>query len=292
MKYIIALALLFSFSYAETISVKSWNMMRLSSNSYFTRNTVALTEYINEDGYDIVTLQEVMDTQVLSKLTDKKVLISKKLGRRNYTEHIAFIIGDKYSKADVELIEYYDTHDSFERDPVMLMIDKKIGIISVHLIYGRKSSIKYTKTPDEFTKRELRALQNMIKYFSKKTGLDEKNIIIAGDFNLDARSIQKIMNQSGSKKDVHIHKDTTLSTKQSYVGTNPYDHFVVSKKTPSKIYVDYKILNTYFGNKSQKSRIGFLSTFSDHYPIVGTFTFKDIKVNLKSSIKKKPAYIE
>jgi len=245
----------------ETFTLKSWNVKRLSLNSLKKRD-LAFREYINEP-FDITTLQEIMDYDVVSKITDKKIILSKKLGRGKYKEHIAFIVGNKYRDSSLKLYQYYDSHDSFERDPVMLLIDKKIGIVSVHLIYGRKSSLKYTHSGKTFSKREARALSNVFKYFSKKAKIPEKNIVIVGDFNLSYSDLQNIFHD---KYNVYIQKPTTVSTSFNRIGKSSYDHLCY-KNTFVKGMVDYDVLE-YTGGRSIQSRKTFRKTMSDHYPII------------------------
>ena len=199
-----------------------------------------------------------MPLKALSCLTDEKVLYSKRSGRGRYKEYIAFIVSNRYKNSKV--IDYYDSHDTFERDPAMVVIGD-IGVVGVHLIYGRKKA-RY----GGLTKREVRALKNMIKYFSKKSGLPESRIIIAGDFNLPAYKIRRIVSND---QRILIEEGTTVSTSRKRIAAHDYDHFMVGKKVEVKrAFVDYGVLGE---DRSVKRKKRFRRYVSDHYPIVGSY---------------------
>ena len=174
---------------------------------------------------------------------------------------IAFAVGKNLAKEPLKVFNYYDSHDIFERDPAMLAVGNRFGIVGVHLLYGKRKNGNV-----ELTKREIRGLANMLKYFSKKSGIPENQIVVAGDFNLPASTIQNIV---GHEQKVLIEEGTTVSTSKKRIAAHDYDHFVISKNMKAKAFVDYEVLG---GNRSVKHRKWFRKKVSDHYPIVGAFT--------------------
>jgi endonuclease/exonuclease/phosphatase family metal-dependent hydrolase len=118
----------------------------------------------------------------------------------------------------------------------------------------------------ELTKREIRALANMLCYFSKKSGIPEKRIVIAGDFNLPAYIIRKIV---PVEQKVLIEEGTTVSTSKRKLAAHDYDHFIISKEFVVRAFVDYEVLGS---DKSVKKRKWFRKKISDHYPIVGSIS--------------------
>lgn len=260
-----------SFSlFANELDVMSWNVKRLSTSTIKNKDTNILTSIINDDKYEIVCLQEILDKNVLKELTNKTVIISEKLGRKGYKEHIAFVLSDKFKDSDIKLFSYYDTHDAFEREPIMLLIDNEIAIVSLHLIYSREASKKITGDEREFTKREVRGLKNMFKYFSHKANIDESKIIVVGDFNLRKEILEEILND----KYVFIDEPTTLTQKVNKIGLNSFDHFIVSKENKLiNISVKYDVIEKYLGNMSSKNRKYFKDNVSDHYPIEATIIY-------------------
>jgi len=264
MKLVLSLLLLLSsLVFAENFSIKSWNVKKLSMNTLGKKQNPDFKNYINEE-YDIVTLQELLDKDVMSKLSNRRYFVSKKLGKK-YFEYVGFIVSDKYKNSDIKLIQYYDKKNSYYRDPVMLSIDNKIGVVSVHLLYGRKASRNATGKYDELTKREVRALSNMVKYFSKKSGIPESKIVIAGDFNLKPKKLKKII----PNKNILITKKTTVTRSKNKIALNSYDHFIVDKGVEShSSYVDYSVLDKYFEGRGVESRKKMFKKFSDHYPII------------------------
>lgn len=171
---------------------------------------------------------------------------------------MAFIVSDKYKK--LRVFNYYDSHDSFERDPSMLAIAKRFGVIGVHLYYGKRKNGSTV-----LTQKEIRALSNMLKYFSKKSGIPEDRIVIAGDFNLPGSTIQSIIPK---EQVVLIEEGTTVSTSKKRIAAHDYDHFIVHKNVRVKqASVDYSVLG---GDYSVKHRKWFRKKVSDHYPIVSS----------------------
>ena len=254
MNILLLIFLQFFNAFAGSFTVKSWNLLHLSDKKLYKKDKTFISKYLSQDDFDVFVVQEVLDKKVLNLLTDKQVLYSKKSGRKRYKEYIAFIVPKKYK--NVKVIDYYDSHDSFERDPAMVVIGN-IGVVGVHLIYGRKKA-RY----GGLTKKEVRALKNMVKYFSKKSGLPENRIIIAGDFNLPTYKIRRVIPK---EQKVLIDKGTTVSTSKKKLAAHDYDHFLIQKSISGKAFVDYKVLGK---DKSAENRKRFRKRISDHYPII------------------------
>jgi hypothetical protein len=242
---------------AGDFTIKSWNLLHLSQKTLQKKDTQFISKYFGKNNYDVFVIEEVLDKKALGFLTTKKVLYSRRSGRGRYKEYIAFIVSDKYRECDLRIFTYYDTHDTFERDPAMLAIGKSWGVVGAHLYHGKRKNGNV-----ELTKREIRALANMLKYFSKKSGIPKKRIIIAGDFNLPAYIIRKIIHKT---QEVLIEEGTTVSTSKRKLAAHDYDHFIIPKELAGKAFVDYEVLGS---DKSVKKRKWFRKKVSDHYPIV------------------------
>ena len=242
---------------ADSIEIVSWNLLHLSSKTLHKKDSQFIRQYLRK--HDLIVVEEVLDKKALSSLTTKKVLYSRRSGRKRYKEYIAFIVGGDFSKERLRVFNYYDTHDTFERDPAMHAIGNKFGIVGVHLIYGKRKNGRL-----ELTKREIRGLANILKYFSKKSRVPENRIIVAGDFNLPASTIRKIVKQK-----VLIEEGTTVSTSKKRIAAHDYDHFVVPRNMKARAFVDYEVLQ---GDLSVKHRKWFRKYVSDHYPIILTFS--------------------
>ncbi len=241
---------------ADSIEIVSWNLLHLSSKTLHKKDSQFIRQYLRK--HDLIVVEEVLDKKALSSLTTKKVLYSRRSGRKRYKEYIAFIVGGDFSKERLRVFNYYDTHDTFERDPAMHAIGNKFGIVGVHLIYGKRKNGRL-----ELTKREIRGLANILKYFSKKSRVPENRIIVAGDFNLPASTIQRII---GSGQKVLIEEGTTVSTSRKRIAAHDYDHFIIpGSLLVERAFVDYGV----FGNdKSVEKRKWFRKHVSDHYPII------------------------
>lgn len=261
---LLSIFLLLNVFAADTITIKSWNLLHLSAKNLHTKKDKAfIQKYLSKNDYDVFAIEEVLDKKTLSELTNLRVLYSKKSGRKSYKEFIAFIVADKYRDSQLKVYNYYDSHDTFERDPAMLAMDHKFGVVGVHLVYGRKKAYG-----NGLTKKEIQGLTNLTKYFSKKSGISEDNIVIAGDFNLCASKIKEVI---PSNQRVLIKKATTVSTSKKRIAANNYDHFIVHKNVKvEEAFVDYTVLN---GDKSIKHRKWFRKHVSDHYPIIEKLTF-------------------
>lgn len=155
--------------------------------------------------------------------------------------------------------------------PSVLLLNNKFAIINVHIIYGKNNSIgKYNRI------KEILALEDIIKSIKKKYKI--KNIIIAGDFNMDFKdNMSKIIHIKMQTLDLrqYINEPTTIGNTAKNRFNKSYDHFLsnglsVNAKVDTEIYTHRK--QTYFNKK-----------VSDHLPISGTFTF----VNKNKKNKKK-----
>ena len=250
------LLLLPFFVWAGGLTIKSWNLLHLSQKTLLKKDAPFISDYLSRNDFDVLVVEEVVDKKALSILTNKKVLYSRRTGRGRYKEYIAFVVGEGLEKESLKVFNYYDTHDTFERDPAMLAIGNRFGVVGVHLLYGKR---KHGNV--ELTEREIRGLANMLRYFSRKSGIPENRIVVAGDFNLPASTIQGIV---GSGQKVLIEEGTTVSTSKKRIAAHDYDHFVIpGSLRVERAFVDYGVL----GDKSVEKRKWFRRHVSDHYPI-------------------------
>lgn len=258
MRIILSLLLLCSIVFAD-ITIASWNLLHLSAKTLQKKDSQFIAQYLRK--YDLFVIEEVMDKKALNALTTKKVLYSRRTGRGRYKEYIAFVVSGNLLKERLRVFNYYDSHDTFERDPAMLAVGDRFGVVGVHLLYGKR---KHGNV--ELTKREIRGLANMRKYFSKKSGIPENRIVVAGDFNLPASTIQNIVSH---EQKVLIEEGTTVSTSKKRIAAHDYDHFVIPHDMRiKKAFVDYEVLGD---DRSVKHRTWFRKKVSDHYPIIGVF---------------------
>jgi hypothetical protein len=123
---------------AGDFTIKSWNLLHLSLKTLQKKDIQFISKYFRKNDYNVFVVEEVLDNKALSYLTTKKVLYSKRSGRGRYKEYIAFVVSDKCRESDLSVFNYYDTHDTFERDPAMLAIGKSWGVVGVHLLYGKR----------------------------------------------------------------------------------------------------------------------------------------------------------
>jgi len=255
------LLLIFSIFILEinAFEIRSWNLLRISEKTVLKKDTNFIKTYVDEE-YDVMCVQEVMSLNSLKHISDTKSIYYSniKSGRKTYKEYLGWFIDARYQ--NVEVIDYYDTKDVFERDPSMLILkDVNIGIINYHAIYGQKKSKKNTGNKWTYTLNEAANIPNLFKYFSMKSGIPQERLFMCGDFNLSQGKLKskipgmKIGNNEGS----------TVSTKYGYTN-NDYDHII--SYFDGKIAPDYKILEKFEGNFKQ-----FKKKVSDHVPIKGIY---------------------
>jgi endonuclease/exonuclease/phosphatase family metal-dependent hydrolase len=246
MKYFLVLLLLLSSLQAD-FKVASWNLKNVSINSLLFKKSIGkINKYIesNKD-FDVICLQELRDKQIIYFLSGgvKEIffspferIVSNYKGKGTHKEVYGFLVNKKYK--DIKKVEFKN-YRSFKRPPTVVILDKKIAVVNVHLVYGKSVSKR---------KKELRALKRVIKKLTKTYKIKKENIILAGDFNLTYKNMKKVFKQ------VWVDGKTTVGTKKL---SKDYDHFVTfnrngSAKVRTDILKDYKF---------------YRKNISDHLPI-------------------------
>ena len=244
---------------AGTLEVVSWNLLHLSKKTLLKKDTQFIAQYLQK--HDLVVVEEVLSKKALSALTTKKVLYSRRTGRKRYKEYIGFVVGGQLSKERLRVFDYDDTDDIFERDPAMLAIGDRFGIVGLHLLYGKRRRGNF-----EGTFKEVKNIDRMIKYFSDLSKIPENRIVVAGDFNLRSFTIQRAL----TAQKVLIEEGTTVSTSRRRLAAHDYDHFVIPRNLKARAFVDYGVLGS---DRSVEHKKWFRRYVSDHYPIIGVFAF-------------------
>jgi exonuclease III len=246
MKIFIILLTLFTILGAD-FKVASWNLKNVSLNSLMFKKSISeINKYIksNED-FDVICLQELRDKQIIYFLSGglKEILFSpfKRVtsnykGKGSHKEVYGFLINNRYK--DIKKVEFKN-YRSFKRPPTAVILDKKIAILNIHIVYGKTVTNR---------KKEVKALKKIVDTLSKKYKINKKNIIIAGDFNLTYKNMKKIFKQ------VWVDEKTTLGrTKRS----KDYDHFITFDRVAKAIVRDDVMKDIKFYRKN----------ISDHLPI-------------------------
>jgi exonuclease III len=239
--------LLFSFSNAQ-FKIASWNLKNISLNSLmFKKSIFKINNYIksNKD-FDVICLQELRDKKIIYFLSGgiKEILFSPfdrttsiYKGKGTHKEVYGFLVNKKYK--NIKKVEFKN-YKSFQRPPTAIILDKKIAVINIHIVYGKSVAPR---------KKEIKALLRIVNTISKKYKIAKKNIIIAGDFNLTYKNMKKI------HKQVWIKDKTTVGLKRL---SKDYDHFVTfGRKGKAKVRRDIVGKDLKFYRKN----------ISDHIPI-------------------------
>ena len=210
----------------KSFAIASWNLHNISVNSSeYKLKTV--NEYIRRlstiQGTDIVFLQELRDNKkksVENKLKTYQYIpyFSKSLGEGKHKERYAILIhpkmllklkklGRKVIIKEVQLRSFRN----FKRPAFGLKIGKDLLVINVHLGH-------YGNGVDAVSKRikEAKALKQSIAKLKRKYQV--KNIIIAGDFNLNVASLENIFTPF----------EYTISTRGKTTNKSSYDHVITS----------------------------------------------------------------
>lgn len=248
-KILFSIIFIFTFCFGD-FKVVSWNLKNVSLNSLMFKKSIAsINEYIksNNDA-DVIALQELRDRQIIYFLSGglKDILFSdfaryasNYKGKGTHQEVYGFLVNKKYKDIkQVELGSYKD----FKRPPSGVILDKKYAVVNIHIVYG-KSKINRI--------REVKKLKNIYKELEDKYNIDPKNIIIAGDFNIQAKELKEIFKD----KQVLIEEKTTVGKNKL---SQSYDHFIVDKSLKTDAKVNTKILKDYQF---------FTKNISDHLPV-------------------------
>lgn len=251
-KIVFLTLLFFSFSFGD-FKLVSWNLKNVSLNSLLFKKSIGkINQYIKtQNDADVILLQELRDRQIIYFLSGgiKEIVFSpferftsNYKGTGTHKEVFGFLVNRKYK--DIKLLEF-GNYSQFKRPPTAVILDKKIAVVNVHIVYG-----KYVKD----RKDEVKALNSITKFLKSVHNIKESNIYIAGDFNLSYKNMMK------------IHKDKQIwVTEKTTVGrtkfSKDYDHFITIGKNGSAKPI-YEIVDDF---KFYRKNI------SDHVPIEGVF---------------------
>ncbi len=172
--------LTYSSLYAEDLLLASWNVRILSDNSRDDSELLMIAEII--DRYDIVAIQEVRDTRVLTRL--RKMLpgwdyIASESVGRGVTELYAFFYRVSRVTPTSPATTITDSHDVFIREPAVASFkasDFDFTLISNHILYGNSKNER---------REEIRHLDDLVYYIDSING-PENDVILLGDFNMPA----------------------------------------------------------------------------------------------------------
>jgi exonuclease III len=248
LKVLLLLILLFSFGFSE-IKIASWNLKNVSLNSLLFKKSISkINDYIESNSdFDVICLQELRDDKIIYFLSGgiKQILFSpfdritsRYKGQGNHKEVYGFLVNKKYK--DIKKIEFNNYRD-FKRPPTAVILDKKFAVINVHIVYGKTVGPR---------KKETKAISKLIKELEKKYKISQKNIVVAGDFNLTYKNMKKIY----PKKDIWIKDKTTIGRKKF---SKDYDHFITFNQKAKAIARTDIVKDFSFFRKN----------ISDHVPI-------------------------
>jgi endonuclease/exonuclease/phosphatase family metal-dependent hydrolase len=217
MKIFLIVLLLCVSSFAQ-IKVASWNLKNVSLNSLMFKKSISkINDYIeSKSDFDVICLQELRDDKIIYFLSGgiKQIIFSpfdritsKYKGEGTHKEVYGFLVNKKYK--DIKKIEF-NNYRKFKRPPTAVILDRKIAVVNVHIVYGK--TVKARKS-------ETKALNDIIKELERKYKIPKTNIIIAGDFNLTYKNMKKIHNN----KTIWVNNKTTVGTKGF---SKDYDHFI------------------------------------------------------------------
>jgi hypothetical protein len=136
--------LLFGVLQAE-FKVASWNLKNVSLNSLMFKKSIGqINEYIKSiNDFDVIALQELRDRQIIFFLSgglkeiffsDFKRLTSNYKGKGTHKEVYGFLVHDRYK--DVKLVEL-SNYRNFKRPPSAVILDKKIAVVNIHIVYEK-----------------------------------------------------------------------------------------------------------------------------------------------------------
>lgn len=220
------------FSYSEIIRVASFNALHLGTSK---KDYKTLARIISK--FDIIALEEVMNRSGLDRLVDElkntyAYEISHPVGTEKYKEYYA-VLYKKNIVDDIKLVgKYKEKNNEFIREPSAFYVKSNkfdFLLIPVHSIFGdnpKKRAYEASKYVDVY------------KYFKDLTKQDD--IIILGDFNLDAndKAFDNLKKENFSNiLDPSVDK-TTLSKSGL---ANSYDNIFINLKNTNAFTYRYGV---------------------------------------------------
>lgn len=253
----------------DTILVASFNSLRLGENKKDYNKMASILS-----NYDLIGLQEVMNEKGIRKLkyhlentTKLKwdyVISEYSVGSSNYREYYAFLY-KKHIFSEVTPLGYYKEKDDneFMREPFACFFksgDFEFVYIIAHSIFGDKEERRLIEASN---------YSKVYSYFKKLT--KEKNIILAGDFNLPAndKSFQNL--KIIHNLDYILDPKVDLTTMSDNKLVNSYDNFFINLDETKEFTGRYGVQNFIKdgNNKEVKEYI------SDHLIIFIEFNIRE-----------------
>ncbi len=250
-----------SFS-SDTALIASFNSLKLGENQ---KDYYQFSKVISK--FDLIGLEEVMNENSLKivKKNLESITNSKweyhiseySVGSSEYKEYYAYIW--RKEKVSMEkVIGFYQEKDpnDFMREPYGVKF--KIGnfdfiYVLAHSIFGSRER-----------ERILEAARYILVYdYFKSIDITEKDVIIAGDFNLPANNMgfRKLLKHEDEIEFIlDPEKDLTTLGKNSTVSA--YDNFFISKKNIKEFTGKYGVYNYTKNNYNDIKKY-----ISDHMPI-------------------------
>ncbi|XP_053132645.1 deoxyribonuclease-1-like 2 [Hemicordylus capensis] len=219
--------------------------------------------------YDIALVQEVRDVD-LSAVTDLMerlnsaskhpydYVISKPLGRENYTEMYLFIYRTKSVSVE-DQYQYPNDKNAFSRPPFIVKFslsdseDEELILVPLH-------------TPPDEAVAEIDALYDVYLHIKKKWGTD--NMMFLGDFNAACKYVSSSDWDSIRLRSKKAFKWLIADTVDTTVGKSDcaYDRIVVSGSKLKK-WVEPNSAKVFDFLKAFKLSLEEALAVSDHYPV-------------------------
>jgi len=245
-----AMVLLSIAVFAQSLSVASYNMLRLGDG---TKDYQTLAKVISH--FDVCGAIEVMNKDGMDKTLAvlppnwKYTISDSAVGEKTYREFYGFFYDDS-----VELVKtlgfYPDTGKKFARPPYGVQFRVKstgftFNLVIVHIVYGDTRAGRLT---------EISHMGEAYQYFEQLSG-NTGSTIIAGDFNEESMKSFSSLNTAGTS-DAEPVKNTTIGAKGA---ANDYDHCFVSSALKARV----KTADVYYWTSDWNTR----KTVSDHFPV-------------------------
>ena len=255
---------------SNQISIASFNIQVFGKTKANKRDVLKKIAKIMRN-YDVIAVQEIRDgtSEAVTKLKaalnaeskEYKYVIGTRVGRTSSKEQYAVF----FRSRKIEYLSNYtydDQDDEFQREPLIVQLKVR------NKKFGFALAVIHTE-PDHATE-EIIALDKVVKDAQKK--LNEKDIIVLGDFNADCNYYNENSSNAFTSSDytwlITNDKDTNVADTSC-----AYDRIVITgsvKEDYANKSGVYRYENALGLNRSQVKAI------SDHYPVYSYFyTNKD-----------------
>jgi hypothetical protein len=234
----------------------SWNLKDFTKETFFLmelENREKMKTFLENDT-DVIVLHGVKDKNIDKhiKLKNKNIIIVDNSYDFEDNYYHTFIVDKSLIMADT--IVYPDPEHIWKFPPVLLSVPEiGLSFLSIQINPDRKNSLDITHHSLSFIRAEINSLKNVLGYFYKK-GYPLSKIIVSGDFGLDKRDIQKII-------DMDILIDDKVTVRGDEYGSFNYNVISHVSSIFAKPYKEIlKELNV--------SESLFFKEFSPYYPVI------------------------